>query len=124
MNIPHASKRTEQLQIIIHKHGVKGYGIFWLLNEMIAEKPQYGYPMQPYWINDIALKTNIEPNEIKAVIETGLDYKLFTTDGKNLCSMLVNSEIERLEKESKKKPTTKTKKTETNTKNRKQITKK
>ena len=83
MTIIHKSNRTDQLNTIIYNFGVKGYGIYWLLAEAIGEANNK-YPLKPYWENELALQIEVAPEEVKRIMELGVNLDLFKTDGKIL----------------------------------------
>lgn len=60
---------------LIESLGLEGYGIYWVLLEILREQPEYSYPMK--LIPAIARRYNTTAEKVKAVV---CGFELFTVD--------------------------------------------
>jgi hypothetical protein len=74
---PHDSNAKDDPKCItlIEQMGLEGYGIYWVLLEMLRDQPTYRYPLE--LIPAIARRYNTTPEKINAVV---FDYGLFVIE--------------------------------------------
>ncbi|NCU31735.1 MAG: DUF4373 domain-containing protein [Candidatus Moranbacteria bacterium] len=78
---PHeaSSHEKHKLDLLIHQLGPEGYGLFWLLLEVLRKQPDFKYPTK--LIPSLARKFNTSTQKLSSVI-TG--YDLFEIDELNM----------------------------------------
>lgn len=74
---PHDSnaKDDPKCVLLIEQLGMEGYGIFWMLIEVLREQPEYKYPLK--LMPALARRYNTTSEKVKAVV---CGYELFTID--------------------------------------------
>ena len=74
---PHDSnaKDDPKCVLLIEQLGMEGYGIFWVLIEILREQPDYKYPLK--LLPALARRYNTTTEKVRAVIEC---YELFTIE--------------------------------------------
>ena len=92
---PHDSNARDdpKCSLLIEQLGLEGFGIFWVLIEILREQPTFRYPMK--LIPVIARKYNTTAEKIRVVIG---NYGLFTIDADEFFSLSLNRRMERIEK--------------------------
>ncbi len=92
---PHDSNARDdpKCSLLIEQLGLEGFGIFWVLIEILREQPSYRYPLA--LIPVIARKYNTTSEKIRVVIG---NYGLFTIDADEFFSLSLNRRMERIEK--------------------------
>ena len=77
---PHDSNAKDDPKCValIEQLGCEGYGIFWVLIEILKEQPDYSYPMK--LIPSIARKYNTLTDKVNAVVTS---YGLFQIEENN-----------------------------------------
>jgi len=83
------AKDDPKCVLLIEQLGLEGYGIFWVLIEVLRDQPEYKYPLG--LIPSLARKYNTTSEKIRTVI---FNYGLFTVDEQDFFSM---SLIDRME---------------------------
>ena len=71
------AKDDPKCVLLIEQLGLEGFGIYWVLIEILREQPNYHYPLA--LIPSIARRYNTSTQKVEAVIK---GYGLFSTDGK------------------------------------------
>lgn len=69
------SKDDPKCVLLVEQLGLEGYGIFWILIEILREQPNYRYPLS--LIGAIARRYNSTTEKVKTVI---LNYGLFSIE--------------------------------------------
>lgn len=92
---PHDSNARDdpKCSLLIEQLGLEGFGIFWVLIEILREQPSFRYPLA--LIPVIARKYNTTSEKIRVVIG---NYGLFTVDAEEFFSLSLNRRMERIEK--------------------------
>ena len=70
------AKDDPKCVLLIEQLGLEGFGIYWVLIEILREQPDYHYPLA--LIPSIARRYNTSTQKVEAVIK---GYGLFATDG-------------------------------------------
>lgn len=89
---PHDSnaKDDPKCSLLIDQLGLEGYGIFWVLVEVLRDQPNYRYPL--ILISSLARKYNTTAEKMKAVVN---GYGLFKTENNEF--FYSNSLLERMQ---------------------------
>lgn len=92
---PHDSNARDdpKCSILIEQLGLEGYGIFWVLVEILRDQPSYRYPLA--LIPVIARKYNSTTEKVRVVVG---NYGLFQIDDDQFFSLSLNRRMERIEK--------------------------
>lgn len=86
------AKDDPKCMLLIDQLGLEGYGIFWVLVEILRDQPEYKYPTN--LIPIIARRYNTTSEKMKAVV---LNYGLFTVDeDDNFFSLSLNNRMQHL----------------------------
>lgn len=83
------AKDDPKCVLLIEQLGLEGYGIFWVLIEVLRDQPEYKYPLG--LIPSLARKYNTTSEKMRTVVN---NYGLFTVDENDFFSM---SLIDRME---------------------------
>lgn len=83
---------------LIDQLNLEGYGIFWLLIEILREQPNYRYPMALLPV--IAKKYNSSSQKFEIVVK---NYGLFQIENDEFFSLSLNKRMQKMEKEINKK---------------------
>lgn len=87
------AKDDPKCVMLIEQLGPEGYGIFWILVEMLRDQPNYEYPLS--LLPAIARKYNTSTQKVEAVVKS---YDLFKiTEDDCFFSMSLNGRMESLE---------------------------
>lgn len=87
------AKDDPKCVMLIEQLGPEGYGIFWILVEMLRDQPNYEYPLS--LLPAIARKYNTSTQKVEAVVKS---YDLFKiTKDECFFSMSLNGRMESLE---------------------------
>lgn len=86
------AKDDPKCVMLIEQLGLEGYGIFWILIEMLRDQPGYKYPLA--LIPAIARRYNTTAEKVKAVIR---GYDLFTVDENDFFSLSLMKRMEHLD---------------------------
>ena len=78
---------------LIEKHGCEGYGIFWILVEILREQPEYKYPLS--LIGSIARKYNTNTEIVRSVLT---EFNLFETDNEHFFTLALIRRMEPLKR--------------------------
>lgn len=70
------AKDDPKCALLIDQLGMEGYGIYWMLIEVLRDQPDYKYPLA--LLPSLARKYNTTPQKIEAVIR---GYLLFVVEG-------------------------------------------
>ena len=70
------AKDDPKCALLIDQLGMEGYGIYWMLIEVLRDQPDYKYPLA--LLPSLARKYNTTPQKIEAVIR---GYQLFVIEG-------------------------------------------
>ena len=70
------AKDDPKCALLIDQLGMEGYGIYWMLIEVLRDQPDYKYPLA--LLPSLARKYNTTPQKIEAVIR---GYQLFVVEG-------------------------------------------
>ena len=70
------AKDDPKCVLLIEQLGLEGFGIYWVLIEILREQPNYHYPLA--LIPSIARRYNTSTQKVEAVVK---GYGLFATDG-------------------------------------------
>lgn len=66
-------------------YGIQGYGVFWIIIEMLREQDEYRLPMKKYIFNAIAMQVqckNYAKDDAETFVQDCInEYELFKTDG-------------------------------------------
>ena len=76
--------------------GVEGYGVFWILVEMLREATDYRLPLES--VTDIAFEARVSEEKIRAVIS---NFELFEIEDNHFFSLRLLSSMELMEDKSK-----------------------
>jgi hypothetical protein len=86
------AKDDPKCMMLIDQLGLEGYGIFWVLVEILRDQPEYKYPIDLVPI--IARRYNTSAEKMKAVV---LNFGLFELDEQNnFFSLSLNNRMEHL----------------------------
>lgn len=72
------AKDDPKCMLLIDQLGLEGYGIFWVLIEVLREQPEYRYPLS--LIPILARRYNTTPEKMNTVVK---NYNLFCFDEEN-----------------------------------------
>lgn len=86
------AKDDPKCAMLIEQLGLEGYGIFWVLVEVLRDQPDYTYPLK--LVSIIARKYNTTGEKIKAVI---CGYDLFQINDNDFFSLSLNRRMQFLE---------------------------
>ncbi len=87
------AKDDPKCMLLIDQLGLEGYGIFWVLVEILRDQPEYKYPIDLVPI--LARRYNTSSEKMKAVV---LNYNLFSLDDKdNFFSLSLKNRMSHLE---------------------------
>jgi hypothetical protein len=76
------ARRDPKILAMISEFGAEGYGIYWMVIEMLAEQEGYKLEHKKWVSHAIAMETQCERNTVVSFIEKGIeDYELFKSDG-------------------------------------------
>lgn len=70
------AKDDPKCALLIDQLGMEGYGIYWMLIEVLRDQPDYKYPLA--LLPSLARKYNTTPQKIEAVVR---GYQLFVVEG-------------------------------------------
>ena len=70
------AKDDPKCALLIDQLGMEGYGIYWMLIEVLRDQPDYKYPLA--LLPSLARKYNTTPQKIEAVVR---GYQLFAVEG-------------------------------------------
>ncbi len=70
------AKDDPKCALLIDQLGMEGYGIYWMLIEVLRDQPDYKYPLA--LLPSLARKYNTTPQKIEAVVR---GYQLFVAEG-------------------------------------------
>jgi DnaD/phage-associated family protein len=81
------------------EYGITGYGVYWIIIEMLREQENFKLPMKKYVFNAIAMQVQCKDyakDDAKSFVENCInEYELFASDGDFFWS---NSLLKRMEK--------------------------
>ena len=81
------------------EYGISGYGVYWIVVEMLREQENYKLPLKKYIWNAIAMQVQCKDyanDDAKCFVESCInDYELFESDGEFFWS---NSLLKRMDK--------------------------
>ena len=87
------AKDDPKCMLLIDQLGLEGYGIFWVLVEILRDQPEYRYPID--LIPIIARRYNTSKEKMTAVVN---NYNLFQIDEENnIFSLSLNTRMEHLQ---------------------------
>jgi len=78
------ARNDEKILMLRAEHGWEGYGVFWVLVEMMFETE--GTSIQHKNLKGIAVACNIELNKLEAIVSTAIAEELFKSDGEEFWS--------------------------------------
>lgn len=84
--------------LLIEQLGLEGYGIFWVLTEVLRDQPEYKYPLS--LLSAMARKYNTTPEKVEAVVKS---YGLFEIENGYFYSNSLNRRMKYLEEKREKK---------------------
>ena len=88
------AKDDPKCMLLIDQLGLEGYGIFWILIEVLRDQPEYKYPIN--LIPILARRYNTTAEKMSTVVK---NYNLFNFDEKNnFFSLSLNNRMNRVEK--------------------------
>ena len=95
------SRNDIRLRKLIQRHGSKGYGVYWAVNEIIAEKVETHKLdcLLEYSIEDLSAELNEKPDTIQPVLDSCVDFGLLTKAGSNYQNLKI---LKRLDEYTKK----------------------
>lgn len=83
-----------KIQALLHDFKAKGYGLYWVIVEMLHEAPEHKMPLKPYTFIAIAQQGNETPEYVEKFISACLTkYDLFFEVDNCLQSNRVNANI-------------------------------
>jgi hypothetical protein len=82
------AKDDPKCVMLIDQLGLEGYGIYWVLIELLRDQPEYKYPL--LLLPAIAKKYNTTFEKVKAVVNA---YGLFQIDENNFFSFSFNERM-------------------------------
>jgi len=86
------AKDDPKIMLLIDDLGLEGYGIYWVLIELLRDQPDYRYELR--YIKNIARKYNTSD---KKVVEVITAYELFIIDDEIFYSMSLINRMEKLD---------------------------
>ena len=86
------AKDDPKCVLLIEQLGLEGYGIYWILIEMLRDQPNYKYPL--VLIPAISRRYNTTTEKMKTVVN---NYGLFEIDDDNFFSLSLLGRMEHLE---------------------------
>lgn len=89
------ARNDEKILMLRSEHGWEGYGVFWALVEMMFEKKDTCLNMKR--LNGIASGLGVDPDKLKAIVETCIEEGLFEKDGEEFWSNTLCRRKEKLE---------------------------
>jgi uncharacterized phage protein (TIGR02220 family) len=87
------AKDDPKCVLLIEQLGLEGYGIYWILIEMLRDQPGYRYPLS--LIPAISRRYNTTTEKVKTVVN---NYGLFGLDEKDFFSLSLLRRMEHLDK--------------------------
>lgn len=78
--------------LLIEQLGMEGYGIYWLLLELLRDQPDYSYPLN--LLSALAKRYNTSTEKITTVVK---NYDLFNNDDVKFWSISLNKRMERVD---------------------------
>ena len=96
------SRNDVRLKRLIKKHGVKGYGVYWAINEIIAEKIDRSNLScrLECSIEELADEFNEDTDTIRTIAGYCTDMGLITFDGKNYLNTKILKRLDEYTKKS------------------------
>lgn len=85
------AKDDPKCVLLIEQLGLEGYGIYWVLIEVLRDQPEYKYPIA--LIPSLARKYNTTAEKMKTVVS---NYGLFTLDENDFFSMSLLDRMEQV----------------------------
>lgn len=90
------ARHDPKISALICKYGVAGYGMFWILIEMLREADEFKLPLKKYIWNAIAMQMQCTPDATENFVKSCInEYELLTSDDQFFWS---NSLIKRMQK--------------------------
>lgn len=75
------ARHDPKMLALIKKHGMKGYGMFWVIIETMREENGYKIKQKKYIINSLAEQMQCTAEEVSAFIKDCIEeYELFIQD--------------------------------------------
>ncbi len=83
------------------KHGIKGYGMYWVVVEMLREQNDYKLKLNGYTSNALAMQMQCDPHYAEEFLKDCIDeFDLLQSDGKHVWSPSLLRRMQRKEEKS------------------------
>ena len=69
-----------KIQALLVEHGAVGYGVYWIIVEILHEESEKSLKLNNLTYIAIARQASTSVEQVKAVVECCLEYELFTED--------------------------------------------
>ena len=101
----HNSRNDPKIQALIKKHGVAGYGRFWIIIEMMREETGLKLKEKPYVWESLAGQLQCTTDAVKKFVKDCVDFELFIQEegffySESLVRRMAKLETMRLKKRS------------------------
>lgn len=84
-----------KIQALLVEHGAVGYGVYWIIVEILHEESEKSLKLNNLTYIAIARQASTSVEQVKAVVECCLEYELFTEDDGCFFSKRVLKNIDR-----------------------------
>ncbi|MCA1021818.1 Lin1244/Lin1753 domain-containing protein [Halobacillus litoralis] len=76
------ARNDPKIMAMISEHGIQGYGMFWVVVEMLREQEEYKLPVKKYVFNALAMQTQCGADAMQSFVDACInEYELFESDG-------------------------------------------
>lgn len=92
------ARHDPKIRALRHRHGVAGYGAWWIIVEMLRDAEDYRLPHKPYVIESIALECGLDSTTVERLLnDCSTALELLETDGEYFWSASLNRRMQALD---------------------------